>query len=109
MSEPTDEAAEEEKAAETTAGEKPCDVNDPGEDGEDGDDDRHFTPDEQAVIDLAREAKKAGGLTPEEAEALKEFAGETRLPVRGPESHPGRPFGKQPHIHIGPVNHIPIK
>ena len=32
MSEPTDEAAEEEKAAETTAGEKPCDVNDPGED-----------------------------------------------------------------------------
>lgn len=29
--------------------------------------------------------------------------------VRGPEVHPDRSFGKYPHGHVGPVNHIPIK
>ena len=29
--------------------------------------------------------------------------------VRGPEENPDRPFGKEPHGHVGPVNHIPIK
>lgn len=29
--------------------------------------------------------------------------------VRGPEEHPNRPYGKEPHGHVGPVDHIPIK
>jgi hypothetical protein len=29
--------------------------------------------------------------------------------ARGPESHPTRKFGKEEHIHIGPVNHLPVK
>lgn len=33
------------------------------------------------------------------------------LPARGPEVHPNRPgpASNQPHIHVGPVNHIPVR
>ena len=33
----------------------------------------------------------------------------TYVPSRGPECHPGRPFGQYPHIHIGPVDHINVR
>lgn len=67
-----------------------------------------FTPDQEAAIDLAKEAKKTGGLSAEEAKVLVDWAKELGLPARGPEAHPGRPFGKFPHIHVGPVNHVPV-
>ena len=28
---------------------------------------------------------------------------------RRPESHPGRPFGQFPQIHVGPINYLPIE
>jgi hypothetical protein len=27
---------------------------------------------------------------------------------RGPEVHPMRPYGNEPHIHVGPVDHVPV-
>jgi hypothetical protein len=48
-------------------------------------------------------------VTPGEADILRQWAAETGLPFRGPEVHPGRPFGQFPHIHLGPINHIPVK
>jgi hypothetical protein len=67
---------------------------------------KKFTSDQQAVIDLAKNAKRRG-VTRGEAETLIQWGKEYGLPVRGPESHPGRKF-KDPHLHIGPVDHIPI-
>jgi RHS repeat-associated protein len=67
-----------------------------------------FTPEQDALIKLAKEAKRRG-VTPEEAQALRQWADEVGLPSRGPEAHPGRPYGQYPHIHIGPVDHIPVR
>ncbi len=67
-----------------------------------------FDGDQDAAIQLAKDAKRQGGLSPDEAEALVEIGKEVGLPARGPESHPGRKFGSQPHIHVGPINHIPV-
>ena len=67
------------------------------------------TPDEDALIQIAKDARNRGGVTPEQADILKDWGKEFGVPVRGPEVHPGRPFGKDPHIHVGPVDHIPVK
>jgi len=67
------------------------------------------TPDQGAAVDLAKEAKRKGGLSESEAKDLVDMANETGVPARGPESHPGRPHGRKPHIHVGPINHIPVK
>jgi RHS repeat-associated protein len=67
-----------------------------------------FTEDQQALVALAKEAKQKGGLALDEAKALGQWAKEHGLPFRGPEVHPNRPFGKIPHIHVGPVDHIPV-
>jgi RHS repeat-associated protein len=67
-----------------------------------------FTADQDAVIQLAKGAKQCGGITLDEAKTLVKWAEEYNLPARGPEVHPWRPFGRSPHIHIGPINHIPI-
>jgi len=67
------------------------------------------TPDQDALIQLANEAKRRGGTTAEEAAALERWAKEYDVPFRGPEQHPTRDFGSQPHIHVGPVNHIPMR
>ncbi len=71
---------------------------------------RRFNKHAQALIDLAKECKRKGGVTPDEAETLLKWAKEKdiRLPARGPEVHSNRNFDK-PHIHIGPVNHIPVR
>jgi len=66
-----------------------------------------FTGDQTALLQMAKTAKKTGA-TIDEAKILKEWAKEYNLPYRGPEIHPDRNYNK-PHIHIGPVNHIPIK
>ena len=68
-----------------------------------------FGPNQQALVELAKEAKR-GGVTPEQARTLIQWANEYGVkPARGPEAHPGRQFGSRPHIHVGPVNHIPVK
>ena len=67
-----------------------------------------FSEDAGALIDLAKEAIRRGGLTCAEAEAMKKWGEEYGARVRGPETHPNRPFGKYPHIHVGPVDHVPV-
>lgn len=67
-----------------------------------------FTPDQDALVKIAKEAKR-NGLSSEDAEVLREWAEEYDISFRGPESHPGRGFGKNPHYRLGPVNHIPAK
>ena len=72
--------------------------------------DKRNTPDQGALIDIADEAdKRRGGVTPGEAEILKDWGKELGVPVRGPEAHPGRGHGAKEHIHVGPKNHIPVK
>ena len=66
-----------------------------------------YTGDQDALIKIAKEAKR-NGLSPEDAEVLREWAEEYDVPFRGPEEHPGRPVGSQPHIHVGSQNHIPV-
>jgi len=66
---------------------------------------RH-TPDQEALVELAKEARRAG-VTNEEAGILEEWADEMGLPFRGPEEHPNRNY-KDKHIHLGPINHIPV-
>ncbi len=65
-----------------------------------------FTEDQDALIQLAKEADRAGGLTPEDTEALKGWSEEYGLNFRGPEIHPNRNFNIY-HVHVGPVSHIP--
>ncbi|MFL6194034.1 MAG: RHS repeat-associated core domain-containing protein [Thermoanaerobaculia bacterium] len=67
-----------------------------------------FTRDQQALVALAKEAEKKGGVTLTEAKTLGEWAKELGLSFRGPEIHPERNFNI-PHIHVGPVDHIPVK
>jgi RHS repeat-associated protein len=66
-----------------------------------------FNGDQDALIKIAKEAQR-NGLSPEDAEALREWAEEYDVPFRGPEEHPSRGFGSQPHVHVGPVDHIPV-
>ncbi len=67
-----------------------------------------YGPDQDALIQLAKE-KRRTGVTVEEAKTLRQWGQEYNVPVRGPESHPNRPFGKEPHLHVGPVDHLPVK
>jgi hypothetical protein len=76
---------------------------------EDEGESKQFDEDQEAAVELAKEAADKGGLTEDEAEALVELGNDVGLPSHGPETHPGRPFGKNPHIHVGPVGHIPVK
>jgi RHS repeat-associated protein len=66
-----------------------------------------YTGDQDALIKIAKKAQR-NGLSPEDAEALREWAEEYDVPFRGPEEHPTRGFGSQPHVHVGPVDHIPV-
>ena len=71
---------------------------------------KRFTRDQQAVQDLAKEAKKTGGLSSKDADTLMSWAKEYGLPARGPETsiRPGL-WHDVPHYHIGNINHIPLK
>ena len=72
---------------------------------------KEHTPDQEAAIDLAKGAKHTG-VSPEDAETLVEWGNEVGLtpPSHGPETHPDRkqPSSQNPHIHVGPVDHIPV-
>lgn len=63
---------------------------------------------QSALIDMAKRDKRSG-VTPGDAQAYKELGKEVGVPIRGPEVHPNRPHGKEPHIHVGPVDHIPVR
>lgn len=69
---------------------------------------KRFTPDQSALVDLAKEAKRTD-VNPEDAETLVKWADEYGLPYHDIQSHPSREYGKFPHINIGPVEHILIK
>lgn len=64
-----------------------------------------FTEDQQALVDLAQQARRSG-LMPEDAGTMQEWSDEYGLNFRGPEIHPNRNFDIF-HVHIGPVSHIP--
>ena len=70
--------------------------------------DKKHTPDQQALNELGKEAKQNGGVSEKDAETLVNWGNEVGLPSRGPESHPNRPHGKEPHIHVGHNDHIPV-
>jgi len=74
-----------------------------------------FSAEKQALVDMAKTDKKLGGMSKGDMEAYKELNKTLPDPfpankVRGPESHSsGLPSSQQPHGHVGPVDHIPIK
>jgi hypothetical protein len=81
-----------------------------------------FTPEQQDLVEMAKGDKAAGGVTPEDMEAYKELNAQAGAngftepgAVRGPEVHPPRTPqsppgpGQQPHGHVGPVGHIPVR
>ncbi|MBI4870482.1 MAG: RHS repeat-associated core domain-containing protein [Candidatus Riflebacteria bacterium] len=69
-----------------------------------------FTPDQDAIIDLVRDAvRRRGALTQSEADMIRQWADQYGLRFRGPETHPARPFGRVPHIHVGPLDHIEVR
>ena len=73
--------------------------------------DKRYTPDQQAVIDLAKEAKANGGVTLDDTNTLLDWAYEYGVPAHGPEIHPSRTGEASNilHFHIGRTGHIPIK
>jgi len=72
--------------------------------------DKRNTAEQTALIKMAKTDKKTG-ISQGDAKAYKELGGEAGVKVHGPESHPNRPApsSREPHIHVGPVNHIPVK
>jgi len=56
---------------------------------------------------MAKVLKRTGVLAGDVG-TLQQWANEVGLLFRGPEIHPNRPHVNFPHIHIGPVDHIPI-
>ncbi len=80
------------------------------------------TPEQEALVEMAKADKRAGGVTAGDMEAYKQLNAEAGSKgftqpnaVRGPEAHPPRTPqstpgpGQEPHGHVGPVDHIPVK
>jgi len=77
-----------------------------------GNSNKRFSEDKQALVDMAKQDQKSG-MKKKDMDAYKELNRQLKDPfpsnkVRGPETHPERPHGKEPHGHVGPVDHIPI-
>ncbi len=67
-----------------------------------------FGPDQDAVIQLAKQAKRTGGVTEEEAKTLLDWAKE--YGVKPAQNHIGSDhWVGGDHIRVGPINHIPVK
>jgi RHS repeat-associated protein len=64
---------------------------------------------QEALVDLAQEAKQKGGVSEEDAQTMLDWADEYNVVPHssGIEQHIHRNFNI-PHIRIGPVNHIPV-
>ncbi len=74
-----------------------------------------FSNEKGALVDMAKADKKAGGITRADMDAYKDLNRGLPDPfpshkIRGPEVHPNNnyPHARQPHGHVGPVDHIPI-
>lgn len=67
-------------------------------------------PDQRALVDLAKDAKRRGGVSVEEGQTLADWAVEYGLPGHGPITHPirGGWAGTNLYINIGPIKHIPV-
>ena len=65
-----------------------------------------FTDDSQALVQLAKVARRTG-VSREEANTLLEWARETGVRFQTIRTHPNRNFNV-PHIHIGPIDHIRV-
>jgi hypothetical protein len=59
------------------------------------------------LLNSARAYSPAGGGNTSDGDSI--ISGTVSPPARGPEVHSGQPFGQFPHIHIGHVNHLPLK
>ena len=68
------------------------------------------TPDQSALIKLAKEAKSNGGATIDDAKTLIGWAKEYGVKYHNIEIHPNRPGAASNilHFHIGKTGHIPI-
>ena len=69
-----------------------------------------FTPNEAALIELAKEAKRRGQISRENAETLLKWANE--LVFKGPARIDPAHLGTKTnfiHLHLGPVKHLPVK
>ncbi len=74
---------------------------------------KRFSDEKQALVNMAKKDKQAGGINSADMDAYKNLNKELPDPfpsnkVRGPEMHPDRNFSDL-HGHVGPVDHIPIK
>jgi hypothetical protein len=67
---------------------------------------RRFTPDQQALVVLSKEARRRG-VTGSQAETLLNWASEVGLPAQNHIDTAHWIGG--PHIRVGPVNHIPVR
>lgn len=66
-----------------------------------------FTPDQRALVELARQAFRQG-VTRSEARTLLDWAREVNLRGRNTIDQPHAEPINFEHMHLGPVNHIPI-
>ena len=67
---------------------------------------QRFTPNQEALVDLAKDAQRSG-ITPSEADTLGDWADEYGLNYRNDigENH----WVGGDHVHLGPINHIPVR
>ncbi len=74
------------------------------------DNSKRYTPDQQTVIELAKDAKKSSGSTLDEANILMNWADEYNISWHGPEIHPDRSGAASNilHYHSGKQGHILI-
>ena len=68
-----------------------------------------FNANQDALIQIAKTMKNLGGVTLEEAKILRTWASEYKVSFHGPEFHSSRGYAKILHIHVGPVNYIPVR
>jgi RHS repeat-associated protein len=69
---------------------------------------RAYGANQRALIELAKNAKRSGGVAAKEAKILLEWASEYGVSSRGPQIHPNAATVNYWHVHIGKVSHIRI-
>ena len=66
------------------------------------------TPDQNALIQIAKDEARRGGVSGNDVNTLRIWANEYNVPFHGPEIHLNRPNPFE-HIHVGPVNHLRVR
>lgn len=70
-----------------------------------------FDEDQQALIQLAKGAKRRGGVSPQEAKILDEWRTEYKVGGHRAATHGNRAgswSARNVHISVGPIRHIPV-